>query len=170
MAQDSTEMMMDSTQAAATMDSLQQVYDQAFENAMNSTEAQDAMGGGLMALMAMGAGFMIFMLLLVVFMVIVLWKIFTKAGQPGWAAIIPIYNYIIILKIAGKPWWWIFLMLIPVVNIVIAIMVIHNVSKSFGHGVGFTLGMLLLGIIFYPILAFGPSKYIGPGGNPAVTA
>jgi uncharacterized protein DUF5684 len=94
-----------------------------------------------------------------------LWKVFTKAGQPGWAAIIPIYNFIVLLRIAGRPWWWIFLMLIPIVSLVIAIMVYHDLSKSFGHGVGFTIGLILLPFVFLPILGFGSSRYQGPAAS-----
>jgi hypothetical protein len=142
------------------MDTVQQVSDQAVDYAGNSGMSMMAAGG----LMAFLAAYMVFILVIAVFMIIVFWKIFTKAGQPGWACLIPIYNYLIILKIAGKPWWWLLLMLIPIVNIVLAIIVLNNLSKSFGHGAGFTVGLLFLGIIFYPILAFGSSKYIGPGG------
>jgi hypothetical protein len=94
------------------------------------------------------------------------WIVFTKAGKPGWAAIIPIYNVIVMLEIVGKPWWWILLMLIPSVNIVILIMVYHRLSLSFGKGAGFTVGLIFLSFIFLPILAFGDAKYLGPGGPP----
>jgi hypothetical protein len=96
---------------------------------------------------------------LIVLMIAAMWKIFTKAGEPGWAAIIPIYNFIILLKIAGKPLWWIVLMLIPFVNLVVAIMVIWSVARNFGKGGGFALGMLLLPPIFYPLLAWGDAQY-----------
>jgi hypothetical protein len=97
-------------------------------------------------------------------MIASLWKIFTKAGKPGWACIIPIYNIIVLLDIVGKPWWWLLLMLIPFVNFVLLIWVYNLLSKSYGHGVGFTLGLIFLGFIFIPILAFGDSKYVGPAG------
>lgn len=109
---------------------------------------------------------MIPILLLAIFMIACMWKIFTKAGKPGWASIIPIYNYIVELEIVGKPIWWLFLMLIPVVNIVFAIWVINLLSKSFGKDEGFTVGLILLPIIFLPILAFGSAQYIGPAGKP----
>ena len=96
-----------------------------------------------------------------VFMIATMWKVFTKAGQPGWAIFIPIYNAIVFLKIAGKPWWWIFLFIIPIVNIVFLIMMINGVSKNFGQGTGFTVGLILLGFIFYPMLAFGDYQYKG---------
>ena len=97
-------------------------------------------------------------------MIVSLWKIFTKAGKPGWACIIPIYNIIVLLEIVGKPWWWLLLMLIPFVNMVFAIWMLNLLSKSFGHDVGFTLGLLFLGFIFFPILGLGESKYTGPAG------
>ena len=93
------------------------------------------------------------------------WRVFQKAGKPGWAAIIPIYNVLILLEIIGKPWYWLLLMLIPGVNIVLGIWMINLLSKSFGQGVGFTFGLLILGFIFYPILAFGNYEYKGPAGE-----
>jgi len=101
-----------------------------------------------------------------IFILVAQWKVYVKAGQPGWACIIPIYNVYVLLQICGKPWWWLLLMLIPGVNIVFAIWMTNMVSKSFGHEEGFTVGLLLLGIIFWPILGFGKSRYLGPYGNP----
>lgn len=96
-----------------------------------------------------------------------LWKVFDKAGQPGWAAIIPIYNEIVLIQVAGKPVWWILLYLIPVVGLIYYIIVMHNVSKNFGQGIGTTLGLLFLPMIFIPILAWGDAQYLGPtAGNP----
>ena len=101
-------------------------------------------------------------LAILVLMIAALWKIFTKAKKPGWAAIIPIYNIIVLLEIIGRPLWWFILLLIPIVNIIIFIIVLHGLSKSFGQGVGYTLGLLFLGIIFFPLLGFGDAKYLGP--------
>jgi hypothetical protein len=98
------------------------------------------------------------------------WRIYQKAGRPGWAAIVPIYNFYVLLKIVGKPGWWLLLMLIPGVNIVFAIWTTNMLSKSFGKDVGFTLGLLFLPFIFYPILGFGSAKYEGPYGDPAAFA
>jgi hypothetical protein len=98
-------------------------------------------------------------LVLVIALLAGLWKTFEKAGKPGWAAIVPIYNGIVLLQIAGKPIWWIILMLIPCVNIVIAILVGIEVAKNFGKGTGFGLGLGLLSFIFYPILGFGDARY-----------
>jgi FtsH-binding integral membrane protein len=110
--------------------------------------------------------YMWFILAVSLFVIVCHWRIFTKAGKPGWACIIPIYNFIVLMEIIGKPWWWLLLMLIPLVNIVIYIMILNEISKSFGKGVGFTLGLLFLNIIFLPILAFGDAQYVGPGGRP----
>ena len=98
-------------------------------------------------------------LAILIFGLIAMWKVFVKAGEPGWACLIPIYNLIVLLRIAGKPWWWIFLFIIPIVNFVIFIIVSIDVAKNFGKGVGFGLGLAFLSIIFYPILAFGDARY-----------
>ena len=117
----------------------------------------DDAGAGAAA--GMGAGMMILYFAVVIFMLIVWWKIFVKAGKPGWACLIPSHNIVLIFDIVGRPGWWWFLLLIPIVNIIILIMVIFDFAKAFGKGVGFGFGLLLLGIIFYPILAFGKAEY-----------
>lgn len=99
---------------------------------------------------------------IIVLMIASMWKIYAKAGQPGWASIVPIYNIIVLLKIVNKPVWWIVLMLLPIVNIVVMIIVINALAKSFGKGAGYTAGLILLGIIFYPMLAFGDATYSAP--------
>ena len=93
-------------------------------------------------------------------MVVSMWVIFKKAGQPGWAAIVPIYSVIVLLKVVKKPLWWILLGFIPFVSLIIAIIVLHNLAKVFGKGGGFTLGLIFLPFIFYPILAFGKATYV----------
>lgn len=108
---------------------------------------------------------MIVYLAFIVLIIASLWKIFTKAGKPGWAAIIPIYNVIVLLEIVGRPIWWIVLMLIPCVSAIVAIILAVDLAKSFGKGVGFAIGMIFLGFIFYPILAFGDAKYQGPSAS-----
>jgi hypothetical protein len=90
-----------------------------------------------------------------------LWKTFEKAGKPGWAAIVPIYNMIVLLEIAGKPIWWILLLFIPCVNIVVLVLVCIDLAKNFGQGAGFGIGLWLLPFIFYPMLGFGSAKYQG---------
>ena len=122
-------------------------------------------------LMALIAAMLIPLLIIGIFMIICMWMIYSKAGKPGWACIVPIYSFIVLLEIVGKPWWWLFLLIIPIVNIVILIIVLNQLSKSFGQGAGFTLGLLFVGIVFYPILAFSSSiKYVGPGGVAASPA
>jgi hypothetical protein len=107
----------------------------------------------------MGVGMMLVWCAVVLILIISMWKIFTKAGKPGWAAIVPIYNMIVMLEIACKPIWWFILLLIPLVNIIVVIIVLIELAKRFGKGVGFAIGMLILPFIFYPMLAFGDSKY-----------
>jgi len=87
------------------------------------------------------------------------WKVFEKAGQPGWACLIPIYNIYIMTQIGKKPGWWVLMLLVPIANIVFAIMIIHSISEKFGKDAGFTVGLVLLGIVFWPILAFGDATY-----------
>jgi len=87
------------------------------------------------------------------------WKVFVKAGQPGWAAIVPIYNLIVLIQISGRPLWFIVLFFIPVANLIAIILIMIHVAKNFGKGPGFGLGLAFLGIIFFPILAFGDAQY-----------
>ena len=111
---------------------------------------------------ALGPVFWICFLAIFVLMITSMWKVYTKAGKPGWAAIIPIYNLVVLLDIVGKPIWWIILMLIPLVNLIVVIIVYVALAKAFGKGVLFALGLIFLGIIFFPILAFGDAKYTKP--------
>ncbi len=89
------------------------------------------------------------------------WKVFEKAGEPGWASLIPVYNIFVMLKIAGRPWWWIILAVIPFLNLILLI-VPFDMAKRFNKGFGFGLGLLFLGFIFYPILGFGDAEYTAP--------
>ncbi len=97
---------------------------------MNETAASGGAAGGGM--------FFIFMIALVVFMIASLWKIFTKAGKPG---------------------WWLILMFIPIVNLVIGILALAGLAANFGKSGGFVVGLILLPIVFFPILAFGDAEY-----------
>jgi hypothetical protein len=99
---------------------------------------------------------------LLIILIISWWKIYTKAQQPGWAVFIPIYNILVWLKIINKPWWWIFLYLIPLVNIIIMIIMYHGLSKVFCKDAGFTVGLILLPFIFIPILGLGNAQYVRP--------
>jgi hypothetical protein len=103
--------------------------------------------------------FAIVWLAVAVFMLVALWKVFTKAGQPGWGVLIPIYNTYLMLKIAGKPGWWLLMMFIPIVNVVFAILAMIGLANNFGKGGGFVVGLLFLPFIFYPILGYGSATY-----------
>src|SRR5476649_1859909 len=123
--------------------------------------------GEIAKVMAILGACLIPILVLAVITVVGKWRIYEKAGKPGWAAIIPVYTWIVMLEIVGKPIWWIFLFFIPCVNIIFMIWTVNLLSKSFGQSEGFTVGLILLGFIFYPILGFGNSKYLGPSASEA---
>jgi len=95
-----------------------------------------------------------------------LWGIFNKARAPGWAAFVPFYNIYTLLKVVGRPGWWLVFYFIPIVNIIITIVVMYDLSQSFGHGVGFTVGLVVLSWIFMLILWVGSSAYRGPAASP----
>lgn len=120
-------------------------------------------GGGDDAAAAAAAGVMMLILLAEVVLGIVtivgMWKVFSKAGKPGWAAIIPIYNLIVMLEIAGKPIWWIILFLIPCVNLIMAILTFMGVAKNFGKGEAYGIGLAFLPFIFFPLLGFSDARY-----------
>ena len=103
---------------------------------------------------------MIFLLLILI-VIISQYKLFKKANQSGWAAFIPIYNMIVWLRIINKPWWWLLLMFIPYAGLIWSIWATNLLVKKFGKDEGFTIGIIFLPFIFYPILAFGSSKFSG---------
>jgi hypothetical protein len=115
-------------------------------------------------------GMIIFIIVFAVITYAGMWKMFQKAGKPGWAAIIPIYNTIVLIEITGKPIWWFLLFFIPCVNFVFIIWVYNLISKSFGKSEGFTVGLILLGPIFMCILGFGDAVYLGPSAKEAMAA
>jgi len=117
-------------------------------------------GGGLMAA---GCGMIMGLVWLVVAVGVIagLWKVFVKAGKPGWAAIVPIYNIIVWLEIVGKPLWWIVLLFIPLVNIVVLIILSIALAEKFGKSAAYGIGIALLGFIFIPMLGFGDARYQG---------
>jgi hypothetical protein len=125
---------------------------------------------------ALGAGLLItFLLPLLIALVAIagMWKVFTKAGEPGWAAIIPIYNVYKMIKISGNEWWWLILFIIPFINFIAAIKISIDVAKAFGQGVGFGLGLVFLSFVFWPLLGFGDYQYQGrmqQGGGRGRTA
>ena len=114
---------------------------------------EDGGGGGLI-----GIVMMLVWLAVVIGIIAGIWKVFVKAGKPGWACLIPIYNIVVLLQIVGRPIWWLVLLLIPIVGFVVAIIISIDMAKSFGKGTGFGIGLALLGFIFYPMLGFGDAK------------
>ena len=118
---------------------------------------------------AAGAGLVTLIVYLAILLVTIIgcWKAYNKAGKPGWACIIPIYNVIVWLQICGRPLWWFILLLIPIFNIIIFIIICIDFAKSFGKGAGFGIGIFLLGFIFIPMIGFGSATYIGPAAAKA---
>lgn len=121
------------------------------------TEAEAAAAAGAGA--AIG---LVFGLVAYVISALGLMGVFKKAGKPAWAAFVPIYNTVVLLEVVGRPLWWLVLFLIPGVNVVATIIVLHDLSKSFGHDAGFTVGLVLLSVVFLWILWLGSSTYRGP--------
>ena len=97
-----------------------------------------------------------------ILILVAMWKVYTKAGKPGWAILIPIYNLFVLLEIVGRPGWWLILLLIPIVNLVVIFIISFDLARSFGKGTGFGLGLVFLNVIFMMILGFGKARYIGP--------
>jgi hypothetical protein len=87
------------------------------------------------------------------------WKTFEKAGEPGWAAIIPIYNFYILTKISDNAWWWVILFFIPVIQVFALAKISIDVAGKFGKGILFGLGLTFLSFIFFPLLGFGGARY-----------
>ena len=111
----------------------------------------------------LGLFMFVFWVGVVLFFVIAAWKVFTKAGQPGWGILVPFYNAYLWIKIAGKPGWWLLLYLIPVVNIVIGIIVTLEVGKAFGKSTAFSIFLLIIfSFIGIPILGYGQAVYTPP--------
>lgn len=107
----------------------------------------------------MGAIISLVYLVMIVAAIAGMWKVFEKAGQPGWAAIVPIYNLFVLLQIVNKPTWWIVLLLLPLINIVILIIVTIALAEKFGKGGGYAVGMVFLPFVFYPMLGFGDERF-----------
>ena len=112
------------------------------------------------AIVAMGLFFWILSMALSILMIVSLWKIFKKAGKPGWASIIPIYNIYIMCEIAEKEWWYVLLSCVPFANIYAMIVLYNGMAKRFGKSGGFVVGMILLPVVFFPMLAFGKDAAI----------
>ena len=115
------------------------------------------------ALAALGA-FLFVIVGIAAVLIIGIWKVFTKAGKPGWASIVPIYNMMVMAEITGKPNWWGLLPLIPFVGLIFTIMIMHGVAEKFGKGIGMTI-LMIFGIGWL-ILGFGSAQYQGSGEQP----
>ncbi len=97
-----------------------------------------------------------------------LWKMFVKAGKPGWAAIIPFYNYWVAFEISGRPGWWMFGLLIPILNIIVMAVLCYDLARSYGKGMGTALGLYFLPMFFMLWLGWGDAAYVGPAAAPSV--
>lgn len=117
----------------------------------------DQGSAGVVVMAIMGFAFAIALLI-----VASMWKMFDKAGKPGWASVIPIYNVIVMLEMVGRPLWWIVLFCLPFVNFIAALLLALDLARSFGKETGFAIGMIFLPFIFYPMLGFGDAQYQGP--------
>ncbi len=114
---------------------------------------------------------MLVMMAVIVTAIAGMWRVFSKAGQPGWGVLVPIYNVLLMCKIAQRPAWWLILLFVPVVNMIIAVIMSIDIARRFGKGTGFGVGLAFLGFIFYPILGFGGAQYDGsPTGMDMNTA
>lgn len=139
-------------------------YPSSYSSYSSASSAADA--GVAAAMMGFLAAYWLVLLAISVLMVISYWKIFTKAGEDGWKAIIPFYNWYILAKITGTPIWAFVLICIPCVNgigwLIFQIISSLKLAKSFGKETGFGVGLMFLNTIFLPILAFGKAEYKGP--------
>jgi len=112
--------------------------------------------GGRLALAAQALS-----LIVAVLGVAALREILIKAGRPGWAALVPVYDLVELLRVAGRPWWWLFLLLVPVANAVPFLFLCFDLARAFGRGRLFALGLLVLAPAFQLILAYGGGRYVG---------
>lgn len=114
---------------------------------------------------ASSSGFAVLLVIylaVIIFYIVAGWKVFVKAGEPGWGIFVPIYNLYLICKISGRPEWWLILFFIPLVNIVVGLIIAMDIAKAFSKGPGFGIGLWLLSFIFVPILGFGSAQYTKP--------
>jgi hypothetical protein len=116
-----------------------------------ATPLQSSDAGGIVLLL--------FQLLLAAIQIAGMWMVFKKAGHAGWKAIIPIYNFYIMLRIGENAWWWLVLVFIPILNLYALYKIHAGVARAFGRGIGFGLGLTFLGILFFPLLGFGDYQY-----------
>lgn len=125
-----------------------------------SQAQQTGDSGGFIALLF----FLGFLFLFVIVPLAATWQIFAKAGQPGWAALVPIYNLVVLLQIVRRPIWWLALLLVPFVNFVVSLVLLYDLARVFGKGIGFTVGLILLPPVFLSLLGFSEDLYLGEGG------
>lgn len=123
----------------------------------DSVMADDMLDG----MAAMLGGMWLFCLAVCAFMLVVYWKLFKKAGEPGWASLVPFYCNYVLYKIAFGNGWLFLLALVPIVNVVMAILLPFKLAKAFGKDIGWGFGLLFLSVVFYPLLAFGNTTYVG---------
>ncbi|QEG42428.1 DUF5684 domain-containing protein [Roseimaritima ulvae] len=121
--------------------------------------AQQDMGTAFAAAGAVFVVFFLVMMALNLLIIVGLWKVFSKAGKPGWAALIPVYNLIVLLEIVKRPLWWVVLAMIPMVNLAVSIVLCLDLAKQFNKGPGFGIGLALLPYVFVPMLGFGSAEY-----------
>ena len=131
----------------------------------SALESADSAAGILGVIAGLGTFVWVLSMAVTVLMIVSMWKVFTKAGKPGWAAIIPVYNTVVLFQISGLSPWLILLFIVPFVNFIAipVLMILLNVklAKAFGKGGGFAVGLILLNAIFMPILAFSDAEYEG---------
>jgi len=116
-------------------------------------QSSDILGG------AAATVILLFQLALVGVQVAGMWTVFEKANHAGWKAIVPIYNLYVMLQIGENRWWWLLLLVVPVVNLYAVYKIHAGVARSFGRGIGFGLGLAFLGILFFPLMGFGDYQY-----------
>jgi hypothetical protein len=116
-------------------------------------QSSDILGG------AAATVILLFQLALVGVQVAGMWTVFEKANYAGWKAIVPIYNLYVMLQIGENRWWWLLLLVVPVVNLYAVYKIHAGVARSFGRGIGFGLGLAFLGILFFPLMGFGDYQY-----------
>lgn len=100
-------------------------------------------------------------LIFLIFMIVAFWRLYAKAGEHGWASIVPVYSFAVLFRMSGLSPWLVLTIFLPPVFSVILIISMAKLSYKFGKKAGFALGLIFLSFIFVPILAFGSSKYTG---------
>jgi len=121
----------------------------------------DIIGGSVLQLEVLGLFLVIVPLLPLILIIAGVWKTFEKADQPGWAAIIPIFNLYVLLNVVGRPVWWLILFFVPIINVIVGVILCVDTAKAFGKGVGYALGLFFLPFVFWPLIGFGAPRYQG---------